>query len=184
MKKTVISAVFAIGVGVIITLVSACDQFTGIVINTLVNTGGENRAVQFDRNTFNQERALWEAQHITGYIFTEIYFPGCPMGNVRITVSENEAINFEPLEDPEEYMLFGETISGIYDKIEEDVARWEEQFRTGSAPYNAVNFTISYNETYHFPEEIHFSIIEPDLAGGWYDVTIEDFVTAEIASQK
>jgi hypothetical protein len=141
-------------------------------------------AVQFDRNTFNRERALWEAQHITDYIFTEIYFPDYPAGNVRITVSGNEAVQFEPLEDYEDYTLFGETISGIYDKIEEEAAYWEKQFRTGKNSYHAVNFTISYNETYHFPEEIHFGIIEPDLGGGWYNVTIENFVTAEIASQK
>jgi hypothetical protein len=62
-------------------------------------------AVQFDRATFNREKALWEAQGITGYAFTQIYFPDYPAGSVR------------------------------------------------------------------------FSIIEPGLDGGWYNVTIEDFVT-------
>jgi hypothetical protein len=41
-------------------------------------------AVQFDRNTFIQERDLWEAQRITDYVFTEVYFPDYPAGNVRI----------------------------------------------------------------------------------------------------
>jgi hypothetical protein len=141
-------------------------------------------AIQFDRNTFNQERALWETQHITDYIFTEIYFPDYPAGNVRITVSGNEAIKKEPVEDDRDNTLFGETISAIYDKIEENVVYWEERFRMGNAPYNAVNFSINYNEIYHFPHEVQFSIVEPDVAGGWYDVLIEDFVTAEIASQK
>ncbi|MDR1030416.1 MAG: DUF6174 domain-containing protein [Treponema sp.] len=141
-------------------------------------------AVQFDRNTFNRERALWEAQHITDYVFTEIYFPDCPMGNVRITVSGNEAVNFEPLEADGDNGLFSETISGIYDEIEKHAAYWEEQFRTGSTPYDAVRFAITYDKTWHFPQELHFAIIAPGLDGGWYDVTIEDFVTAEIASQE
>jgi hypothetical protein len=140
--------------------------------------------VQFDRNAFNRERALWVAQYITDYTFTEIYFPDYPAGNVRITVSENEAINFEPMEDDRDYTLFGETIAGIYEQIEKNVAYWEDQFRTGNSPYNAVNFTISYNETYHFPQKVEFRIVESDLVGGWYDVILEDFVTAEIASQK
>jgi hypothetical protein len=141
-------------------------------------------AVQFDRNTFSRERDLWEAQHITDYVFTEIYFPDYPAGNVRITVSGNEAVKFEPMEEDGDYTLFNETISGIYEQIEKDVASWEERFRTGNSPYNAVIFSISYNETYHFPQKVEFDIVEPDFAGGWYDVTIEDFVTAEIASQK
>ncbi|MDR1230572.1 MAG: DUF6174 domain-containing protein [Spirochaetaceae bacterium] len=143
-----------------------------------------DREVQFDRNTFNREKALWEAQYITDYVFTEIYFPDYPAGNVRITVSGNEATSFECMEDDSDYTLFGETIADIYEQIEKEVAYWEEQYRTGSSPYHAVNFVISYNETYHFPQKVVFSIVEPDLVGGWYDVIIEDFVTAEIASQK
>lgn len=141
-------------------------------------------AVQFDRYTFNRERALWEAQHITDYVFTEIYFPDYPAGNVRITVSGSEAVSIEPVEDEGDNTLFGETITGIYERIEKEVAYWEEQLKTNNSPYNAVNFMISYNEDYHFPQNVKFSIVEPNLVGGWYDVTIGDFVTAEIASRK
>jgi hypothetical protein len=111
-------------------------------------------AVKFDHNTFNRERALWEAQHITDYIFTEIYFPDYPAGNVRITVSGNEAIKKESVEDDGDNVLFSETISGIYDEIEKNVDYWEDQFRTGNTPYDAVRFSINYNETYHFPQEV------------------------------
>jgi hypothetical protein len=143
----------------------------------------DTTTVQFDRDTFNRERALWEAQHITDYVFTEIYFPDYPAGNVRITVSGNDAISFERQDDYGSD-TFSDTIFGIYNKIEKDVAFWEEQLQMPDAPYNAVCFDITYNETYHFPEEIQFAIIEPDVDGGWYNVTIEDFVTAEIVSQK
>jgi hypothetical protein len=134
--------------------------------------------VRFDRRAFNRERNLWESQGIADYSFTEIYFPDFPAGNVRVTVSKNKAIAFDPLEG-EDYTLFGETISDIYDKIEKDVAHWEEQFRTGASPHNIVEFTISYDEAYHFPEEVHFNIIEPGLSGGWYTVTIKDFVAEQ-----
>jgi hypothetical protein len=164
---------FHLAIGLICIFVVSCNYQSPI-----------GTAVQFDRNTFSRERDLWEAQHITDYVFTEIYFPDYPAGNVRITVSGNDAVKFEPMEDDRDYMLFNETISGIYEQIEKDVAHWEEQFRTGSSPFNAVNFSISYNETYHFPQKVEFRIVEPDLVGGWYDVTIEDFVTAEIASRK
>jgi hypothetical protein len=141
-------------------------------------------AVQFDRGAFNRERALWEARHISDYVFTEIYFPDYPAGNVRVTVSGNEAVHFEPLEGGEDYTLFAETIDGIYEQIERETADWEERFRTGDSPYRAVRFDIDYNEVYHFPQSARFSIVEPGLDGGWYDVVIEDFVTAEIASGK
>jgi hypothetical protein len=164
---------FHLAIGLIYILVVSCDY-----------QSPTDMAVQFDRDTFSRERDLWEAQHITDYVFTEIYFPDYPAGNVRITISGNEAVKFEPMEDDRDYTLFNETISGIYEQIEKDVAYWEEQFRMGNSPYNAVNFSISYNETYHFPQKVEFNIVEPDLVGGWYDVTIEDFVTAEIASRK
>jgi hypothetical protein len=164
---------FQLAIGLICILVVSCDYQLPAYM-----------AVQFDRNTFNRERDLWEAQHITDYIFTEIYFPDYPAGNVRITVSGNEAVKFESVEDDDDYTLFNETISGIYEQIEKDAAYWEEQFRTGNSPYNAVNFSISYNETYHFPQKVEFYIVEPDLVGGWYNVAIEDFVTAEIAAKK
>ena len=139
-------------------------------------------AVQFDRSAFNREKALWEAQQLTDYVFTEVYFPDYPAGNARITVAGNEAVSIEPIESEDDNTLFGETIADIYERIEKDVAYWEEQFRTNSSPYDAVNFIISYDEDYHFPKRVQFSIVEPGLMGGWYSVTVRDFVTAEAAS--
>ncbi|MDR3161242.1 MAG: DUF6174 domain-containing protein [Spirochaetaceae bacterium] len=142
------------------------------------------RGVQFDRTAFNRERALWEAQGISDYIFTEIYFPDNPEGNVRVTVSGNKAVKKESQDDDREGTLFADTISGIYEEIEKDAAYWEEELSGGQALYRSVNFSIEYDPTYHFPRKVEFAIVEPGLVGGWYDVTIEDFVTAETASRK
>jgi hypothetical protein len=116
--------------------------------------------IQFDKETFDRERAAWEAQGITNYTFVGI-FNWLDMIRSVITV-ENGEISY--IENKTAIPDTGwRTISEIYEWIND---RYEYALSTIETMTDDLYYYINvgYNSQYHYPEFASMGVRSYDFA--------------------
>jgi hypothetical protein len=156
--------------------------------------------INFDKKTFDRERAAWNKQGIQNYTVVKERYqdaPG-PLGPYRITVLNNAVSDIEFLEEevaaivaanpeyewlPPPYPL---TVSDAYDWVasgyETDLARIK---KTGGK--DRLTIRIVWNTKYHYPEEIYYSFTPNDeetrIGGGGVTITLEEFTPLPVGRE-
>jgi len=153
--------------------------FTSCSMNTAL--------VDFDRATFERERAAWEASCVTNYAVTESFssstFGSC---KARITVRDDVIVEKEnlfewELENPESIGPSGplafryvKTVSEVYD----DVLSYIEEFLSRADGSMRLSIDIGYDTTLHFPVKVRYSVsstTRDTLDGGGFSMNLSDF---------
>jgi len=104
-------------------------------------------AAAFDWETFEAERAAWDAQGITAYRYVMQLKFDIPTGPALITVGTAD--------DPQEVDAgrWGTAIPEIYAAIEAEIRRFVLPY----CPGEVRKIKITYNKQYHYPEFYSFS---------------------------
>jgi hypothetical protein len=128
----------------------------------------DNSAQPFDSAVFTAEKAAWEAQNISDYLFVIQDYAGMPSYPAEIYVSSNKVSGIEyytfSYEQEKPSLPYGETIDAMFAAIAAEVGHTEYAFR------------ITYNAQYHYPEYFSISIVPPageTIDGGsyWFEIT-------------
>ena len=128
------------------------------------------QTIQFDKKTFNQKWAAWEAQGLGDYSVREKISSWGPTAEVRIVVQDNVIIQKEALskwtleelkEDPNykpwefrEVKTISELYAMIITSYNERVERLKEE-KNEPGGMRGIKVEITYNENYHYPEYIY-----------------------------
>ena len=160
----------------------------------------------FDLDTFNRERAAWEAQGIAGYSFIEnSRFP--ELYAARVTVTGGAVAGFEILSmeeklarhEPDDLEHYREeiirqysemikkfvhsywgTVDGIYERI---FYLYQEYVNSPYPNDSILHIEIRYNAQYHFPEYMSYFIgyYGEEIIEGLPDILLElsDFTITE-----
>jgi hypothetical protein len=141
--------------------------------------------INFDKETFDRERAVWEAQNRDSYRYQILSISDPPVAPVQITVLPDA----EPLiEYAPGYVLFrgddaeetvrrhGNTITGLYAAMEADITELQkkaERLRENEE----LRISIIYNEDYHYPEYFCSGTYRNGMqsTGGAYGFKIDSF---------
>jgi len=151
-----------------------------------------NLLVDFDRDTFDRERAAWEALSMTDYAVTEDFemSSAAPGVMARITVrggiiADKENLTEWELEQPESIGVNGplafsrvKTVPEIYDWILQEC----EEFSTYATGSRRLSIEVSYDKTYHFPVSVDTNVSSTlgySLEGGWFGMNLSDFTLLE-----
>lgn len=130
---------------------------------------------RFDESTFLTKQSLWEEQHIQSYRFEQHYMSSAT-GPVSETIEVRNGIATSDA-DESNPVLIG-TISDVYTKVLND---FNQGKYLQTMPIYGISVDVTYNNEYHFPEEIKFSTAYKDdvVGGAWYDLKISNFEILE-----
>ena len=131
----------------------------------------------FDKEAFDAERSQWFDMQLADYQFHASYFSDAGPEEAIITVKNGTVETIEPVPDKQHYGLspFFISISDVYENIALDFAEHSEQINQGKVKGVAVK--IKYNNEYHYPEEVIYSVgYNENMYGGYYyTLKISDF---------
>lgn len=122
------------------------DEFTGL---------------NFDQNTFDRNRQLWEANEISNYTFSQEYSslsigPQPKLTSIVLN-RELDSIFIEPKyaynTSIEEFTYYG-TVDDVFQYIEWITGYYEDIINSNQSDMKGAEFAITYDETYHYPTEI------------------------------
>ena len=123
------------------------DDFTGL---------------HFDQNTFENTRQLWEENEIFNYTFSQEYFSTSIGGQPKLTsVIKNNALDTIFIQSGNttnnsiEGFTYFETVDDIFQYIEWSTAYYDDIINANESNMKGAEFTITYDETYHYPTKIN-----------------------------
>ena len=136
----------------------------------------DHNYTEFDKKTFDTERAKWFDKQITDYRFHMNYFSDAGPEEAIIIVKNGVVETIEPVSDEfYEFMPRFTTVTAIYDDIALAFVEHSEQIDKGEI--KGVTIKIKYNAKYHYPEEVNYSVgYNETMDGGYYySLKISDF---------
>ena len=145
-------------------LLASCD---GFIVTSI--KGGPQYPVIFDQETFDAERAAWQKQRRTTYVFNQTLYAASPKPEITRTVVEAGTISaYTALENNHET-----TITNIYSGLASEVQRKRADYEAGkiAGACVVVNYTA---EHYPFSIESYISS-SPErgsFMGGYYQMYI------------
>jgi hypothetical protein len=128
--------------------------------------------IEFDRETFEREKSLWEALGISNYEFT--FYSYSPWGYptlIRVLDNKQEIIQGHA------YPVHPGTITDFYKWIEDTVTKHKQEALSRGEGW-LITVTVDYNSKYHYPEYCFISINPhpgKPIIGGWQDMAITSF---------
>lgn len=137
------------------------------------NSNNSEIKVNFDKETFDKKRTLWQAQNLQNYSYTFEHFSSTGPYQYDVVV-ENGVVTSEE----------GRTIESLFTDIESTYNNLVQEFANGSSNpiITGVSFTITYNSQYYYPESISvsysYSQLPPPGLGG-YTNEIKNFQITE-----
>jgi len=123
--------------------------------------------VDFDKDTYERELAIWKSQEINDYsVVQDFRSPSSGKLKGRIIVNDDNIVYKEnqdkwylahPEDYPDDYEhpIFGFvlTIPELFERIAEIHQNYVRDYKIGSSP----KIDVTYNKEYHFPERMVFS---------------------------
>ncbi|MDR0684180.1 MAG: hypothetical protein LBF83_03540 [Spirochaetaceae bacterium] len=145
-------------------LLVSCEGF-------VVVSGGPPDAIVFDQETFDAERAAWQKQRRTTYVFNQTLYAASPKPEITRTVVEAGTISaYTALEYPYET-----TITKIYSDLASEVQRKRADYEAGKTA--GARIVVNYTAE-HYPSSIYSAIRSSEetglIAGGYYQRRISD----------
>ena len=136
--------------------------FCSLLLITFATSCSNDDKIKFNKPLFEQERANWTNQNLQNYTFSYKYYSSTT-GPISFTlVIRNGAIESESSERGTGKSFFN-GITDIYDFVERHLQ--EDKDYTGEYPPESIEVDITYNDKYHYPSSIKYSI--------WYSVQID-----------
>ncbi|MFI1771445.1 DUF6174 domain-containing protein [Thalassobellus citreus] len=115
----------------------------------------------FDQKTFEKNRQLWAENEILDYTFSQEYFSTSIGGQPKLTsVIKNKVLDTIFIQsgyatnNPIEELTYYGTIGDVFHYIEWCTAYYEDIINSNQSNMKGAEFTITYDETYHYPTEI------------------------------
>lgn len=144
----------------------------------------ELAGLNFDRNTFEKNRALWEVNKISNYKFSQVYSSLSIGSQPELTsiVLNNELdtifvqSKFVTVNSMGELTYFG-TVEDIYQYIENKAEQLEIEINSSQNIMKGAAIEITYDEILHYPTEIKCSgyYDKPLLGGLSINIVFSDF---------
>ena len=148
------------------------------------NDSDEIVGLNFDQNTFEKNRQLWDEIKISNYTFSQVYSSTSIWSQPKLTSivlnSELDSIFIEPKYANnipiEEFIYYG-TVEDVFQFIEWITAYYEDIINSNQSNMKGAEFAITYDETNHYPTEIkcrgnYFETVDGGLS---IHIIISDF---------
>jgi hypothetical protein len=118
--------------------------------------------IDFDTDTFNQERAAWEEQGIVDYTVREKGTGALSFRNTYITVRDNAIIDDDLPESQSSNRsrLNLKTISEIYTYVDQIYGEALERIEADKGKIEGLRsiiITVTYNMEFHYPQHVRIS---------------------------
>lgn len=132
----------------------------------------EKYLFEFDEAKFKQEKKFWDESNFQNYSYTYSSMSSStgPIEN-NVVVTNGVAIGNNP-----NWNAY--TISEIYKNCENVANSYLSGSKKNGVSYH-VSFSIKYDEQYHYPQKIHFTVYNAPPGGGGYDIELSDFKILE-----
>jgi hypothetical protein len=144
----------------------------------------ENVGLNFDQNTFEENRQLWELNKNINYKFSQEYSSSSagPQPKITSIVLNNklDSIFIQPQEGHNvslEMFKHYETVDDVFDEIEFFSNYYKERINSDKSNIKGVEIDIIYDSTYSYPTRINCKgyYFEPILGGIGFSIVISDF---------
>ena len=140
--------------------------------------------LNFDQNTFDLNKQLWEVNKISNYTFSQEYsslsigtqpkLTSIVLNNKLDTIFvQSQYATNNSIED----FTYYETVDDVFQYIEWITGYYEDIINSDQSNMKGAEFTISYNDTYHYPTEIKCigNYFESIYGGLSIQITFNDF---------
>jgi len=134
--------------------------------------------MNFDEETYNENRNLWQESGILNYTFSQEYFStsvgGQPELNtiVRNNELDNIIIKSSGEDITSDELIYYDNITDLYDFIDSVVKDGNEQINSSDKAMKGAIIDVEYDETYHYPTKISCSGYYPEGYLGGLSITI------------
>ena len=138
-----------------------------IVPLLLLVSCGDQSTISFDKEEFDRQRALWEAQGLEDYsVIQEIFSPAGP-SDARVFVGDTAIYQIENLTqyenyNPDNFYPFM-TVSYLYTWIANGYTDSVNRITRGEKA--DLTIRIRYNDTWHYPEDVYFNYMPQYMWG-------------------
>lgn len=148
----------------------------------------EFSGINFDRNTFETKRELWEVNKTSNYSFSQVYHAlgVVKQPKLKSIVLNNELDSIFVQSDqvdntPLEYFEYFETIDDIYQFVEYLANCYETEINSDKSTLKGVKIEITYDDIFHYPTEIISTSYYSKIiyGGSSLQITCSDFEVKE-----
>lgn len=140
--------------------------------------------MNFDEETYNENRYLWQESGIMNYTFSQEYHSQSIGGQPELNtvVRNNELVSIIVKSSGEDirsdgFIIYYNNINDLYDFIDKIVkdAYWE--INSSDNSMRGATIEVEYDETYHIPTKISCTgYYRPDIYGGLsITIAVNDF---------